>query len=264
MNANGKAKEYILWKRFGEILIMSRHTPECDESGQQCETRLSIFYQADAEGNSLLECVSRQTDSFGEELVEQATVTIQKVTTLIERWTTTEILLLIFLILLILLLLILLILAIIYGWCCFAKKERQEKKLPDTKSMVGPPPPPTKVAEHPTAPPPVYSIEDARKQNSSAPPLPPKDDRAARDFQSKGVKSLDSDDYFDDEERHRKKKRRKRKKRPQTDSTEGLPPLPLKVTRLDLKRKHPTRNSNFFCSGLLVGRLCPDAGDPRT
>lgn len=218
---------------------MSRHTPECDESGQQCETRLSIFYQADAEGNSLLECVSRQTDSFGEELVEQATVTIQKVTTLIERWTTTEILLLIFLILLILVLLILLILAIIYGWCCFAKRERQEKKLPDTKSMVGPPPPPTKVAEHPTAPPPVYSIEDARKQNSSAPPLPPKDDRAARDFQSKGVKSLDSDDYFDDEERHRKKKRRKRKKRPQTDSTEGLPPLPLKVTRLETKASDP-------------------------
>lgn len=192
---------------------------------------MSIFYQADAEGNSLLECVSKQTDSFGQDLLVQAAVTIQKVTTLIERWTTTEILLLVFLILLILMLLILLILAIIYGWCCFAKKERQTKELPDTKSMVGPPPPPMKVAEYPRAPP-VYSIEDARKQNSVAPPLPPKEDRSARDFQSKAEKYLDSDDYFDDEERHRKKKRRKIKKRPPTDSTEGLTPLPLKVTDL--------------------------------
>ena len=204
---------------------------ECDPSGQQCETRLSIFYQADTEGNSLLECVSKQTDSFGEELVAQTTVKIQKVITIIERWTTTEILLLVFLILLILILLILFILAIVYGWCCFAKKDRQRSNLPDTKSMVGPPPPPTKVAEYPTAPP-VYSIEDARKQRSVAPPLPPKDDRLARDFQSKAAKFVDSDDHFDDEERHRKKKRRKRKKRPQMASTsEGLPPpLPLKVT----------------------------------
>jgi len=223
---------HLVWTVDGlETQESDSNSTDCDESGQQCETRLSIFYQADAEGNSLLECVSKQTDSFGQELLVQAAVTIQKVTTLIERWTTTEILLLVFLILLIFMLLILLILAIIYGWCCFAKKKRQTKELPDTKSMVGPPPPPMKVAEYPRAPP-VYSIEDARKQNSVAPPLPPKEDRSARDFQSKAEKYLDSDDYFDDEERHRKKKRRKIKKRPPTDSTEGLTPLPLKVFSL--------------------------------
>lgn len=218
------------------------YTLECDDLGQRCETRLSIFYQADAEGNSLLECVSKQTDSFGEELAVQADVTIQKVITIIDRWTTVEILLLVFLVLLILMILILLILAIFYGWCCFAKKETKKKELPDTKSMVGPPPPPTKVAEYPRAPP-VYSIEDARKQKSVAPPLPPKDDRSARDFQFESVKYLDSDDYFEDEERLRKKKRRKRRKRAPTDSTEGLPPLPLKVTGLEMIPPYTT----FLC-----------------
>ena len=174
-----------------------------------------------------MECVSKQTDSFGEELMAQSTVRIQKVITLVERWTTTEILLLVFLILLILILLILLILAIVRGWCCFAKKERQKDKLPDTKSMVGPPPIPTRVTELPKAPP-VYTIGDAKMQKSEAPPLPPKSDRFAREFQSKAAKYVDSDDFFEDEERQRKKKRRRRKKRPQSASTEGLPPLPLK------------------------------------